>query len=375
MFFGLFTLLFWVAFLLETSFAATNIIALAAFVAAIASIVAATRPVSSALDDCGENRWPPGKLILIAAAAGLGASTNLIDDVTLYWLVLVAAAAVLIVGLRSDFRPGEQPERRGGEGPLWPLAALCIAAAAIVLVSHRPDADDEFFLRIALSFLERPNASLADITIIQSAYGLASYYGFAAWFSRLTGLPLLDIYYLIFQPIAAVLSVMANYRLFRELTARPIVATAVVIAVYLLWADMHTAPGNFAYVRLFQGKAVFTIVVVPMVLTYAIRNFRHRGWRTPLLLNLCGRGGNRPNAVGNNRSGDIPPVGVAVFVCRNLAAHYRRQLTVYVCWSGVRLAAHIFCRLPAVAADLYSDPARGRGCPDGQSNARSDPRQ
>ena len=254
-FFGLFTLLYWAVFLLKTSFAVANFVALAAFVAASASIVTITGPYSDATDETSENQWPPNKIFFVAAAAGLGAATNLIDNVTLYWLVLVAAAAMLIVGVRSDFRPGKQQRLRGDDRPLWPIAALCISAVAIVLVSHRSDADDEYYLKIALAFLESPNASLADIKIIQSAYGLASYYSFAAWFSKLTGLPLLDIYYLIFPSIAAALSVMAYYRLFKELTARPIVATAVVIAVYLLWADMHTAPGNFA-VSVRSGRGI-----------------------------------------------------------------------------------------------------------------------
>ena len=285
-YFGLYTLLYWVAFLFGANAAVIDTVAIVAFIAACPSIFTLRHPVQNGAPQLKIDRaqWPLGKLICVAVAAGIGAATNLIDSVTVYWLFLVAAALVLIVGLKVELRYVDRPYPSVGATQVWAVAGLCVVAASIVLISHRPDADDEYYLAISLAFLENPEMSLSEIGILRSAYGLASYYNFVAGFARLTGLPLLDIYYLVFPAVAGALSVLANFRLFKEITDQPMAATIVVLAVYLLWADMHTAPGNFAFVRLFQGKAIFTIVVVPLLFAYAIRIFRDPGWRTPLLL-------------------------------------------------------------------------------------------
>ena len=67
------------------------------------------------------------------------------------------------------------------------------------------------------------------------------------------------------------LAVLAYYGLFRRLGGNYAgVLTLMTVIILILWADKHQAPGNDAFVRLYQGKSIFYAVVCPYLLSSAI---------------------------------------------------------------------------------------------------------
>jgi hypothetical protein len=155
----------------------------------------------------------------------------------------------------------------------------------MTLISHRTDADDEYYVSVAVALLDQAEIPLKNIAIIHSAYALDSYQAIIAWISALCGVPLLQVYYLVAPAFVAFVSVFIAYRLFFELSPHRAMLTACIfVFVLICWGDLHRSPGNFAYVRLFQGKAVFFLAIAPLMLVHAIRIYKRADTVSSVLL-------------------------------------------------------------------------------------------
>jgi hypothetical protein len=96
----------------------------------------------------------------------------------------------------------------------------------------------------------------------------------------LTPLRVLDVAHILFPALAAVLLVLAQARLIRLLApGRWLLATAMLVAVLLCVGEPHRSYGNFAFVRLFQGKAILLSVMLPLVAATALEFALAPGWR------------------------------------------------------------------------------------------------
>src|SRR6188768_2238214 len=94
--------------------------------------------------------------------------------------------------------------------------------------------------------------------------------------SYITGLPLLDSYYLLVPAIMSALTVIITYRLLRELIPEGwFIAMLFFFVVMLTWGDVHRTLANFGFVRMFQGKSVLVSTVVPALFLYFL--LRERG--------------------------------------------------------------------------------------------------
>ena len=81
----------------------------------------------------------------------------------------------------------------------------------------------------------------------------------------------MQVYYLVVPALAAMLSVLAWHGLFRHVDSnRAALLTLMTVVVLILWGDGHRSPGNFAFVRLYHGKAIFYVVVCPYLVSSAI---------------------------------------------------------------------------------------------------------
>lgn len=180
---------------------------------------------------------------------------------------------------RSD--RGSAGLARGGLGELL-LWALAFASVALTLTLHRPDTDDTFYANVAVSAVDFPHEPLLSrdtlhgvvgapfknavykATSIELATGLAS---------ALLGVETLAVYYLGTPALWALLLPLALARLFRLLDGERW-PWAVLAAFVLLALDGGGGRGSFAdfaFPRLFQGKAVFVSVLAPVVLAHGIR--------------------------------------------------------------------------------------------------------
>jgi hypothetical protein len=171
---------------------------------------------------------------------------------------------------RRVSRGNPDPDSRAGrsaEIQLWLLAA---AAVVLTLVSHRPDVDDAFYMNAAVSTADAPGQALlsldgmhgiAGLPLYLPVYRVHSFELLNGALSYLTGIPVIYCFHWLSAAAAALLAPLAWATLFRILTPRQWLASVVTLAVVLIAAgETHRWYGNFAFVRLWQGKAVFLTV-------------------------------------------------------------------------------------------------------------------
>lgn len=156
------------------------------------------------------------------------------------------------------------------------LCSFILIAVLFTLCMHRPDADDEAYLGMAVLVLDFVHLPLQEIpTGGYKKYFLSSFHTLQAGITYLTGIPLLISYYFIVPSIVAVCSVLIHWRVLRHLVQhRWIMGMIFFFIVMLVWGDVHRTHANFGFVRAFQGKAGFVMVIVPGILFYFLK-FQH----------------------------------------------------------------------------------------------------
>jgi hypothetical protein len=218
--------------------------------------------------------------------AALGALL-FVQSYTLRYVVLaVALAAIWMMGRVSAYSP-TAPSNKPAAAPLRgahnSIALLLLTAAVvlIVLCANRSDFDDAEYIQSAIQTIRHPDkgvftfdASLG--TVLDrfrfAPYRLTSYETFVGLLATLTGMDILDVYYLLVPGAAAALSVLTAFIFLRWfLPLRwTIVAVVLFIAVALAWGESHVAFGNRMYVRLFQGKGLLIAITSPMAILMAM---------------------------------------------------------------------------------------------------------
>ncbi len=205
-----------------------------------------------------------------------------------WWTVLLLGAALVVLVLLEApiFRAAVRG--RGREIALWTLAVACIA---LTLVSHRADLDDAFYVNLAVGASDAPDQPLlrrdtlhgvAGPPVFSPVYRAHSYELWNGALAFLSGIPAIYCFHWVSASLAALLVPLALARLLRLLTPRRwLSAVAAVVFVLVASGETHRWFGNFAFVRMWQGKAIFLFVFMPLVYAYAIdfglRPSR-RGW-------------------------------------------------------------------------------------------------
>lgn len=161
-----------------------------------------------------------------------------------------------------------------------------VAAVAFTAVVHRPDADDAYYTSVPVSLMDQPRAPMlqADtmhgdplLPLLGPYYRTVSYEVLIGVVAFLTGSDPRFTYYAVMPLLFAAMLVLVNWLCLRRLAPRgAAVGVAVTCLAMMVWGDVHHSFGNFAFVRLFQGKAVLVSVCVPAILYYAMR-FTERG--------------------------------------------------------------------------------------------------
>jgi hypothetical protein len=221
-------------------------------------------------------------LRVVVLAAGVVAAVSFVtqpDVLRLWWSSVVVLGLAAVAYCFRDAPPIAAAERdRYSEMLLWLLAA---AAVVVTLISHRPDDDDAFYVNVAVAAADAPGRALLSVDTMHGIPGLPlhlpvyrvhSYELFNAALSYLTGIPALYSFQWLSAGFAALLIPLAHARLFRILTPRWWLATvATLMFVLVAVGETHRWYGNFAFVRLWQGKSIFLSVFLPLVYAYALR--------------------------------------------------------------------------------------------------------
>jgi hypothetical protein len=208
------------------------------------------------------------------------------DVVVLWWSTVGLLAAAGAWTLRTPAaHAAPDPPGRGGEIFLWSLGIAC---ALFTLTLHRFDIDDAFYANIAVAVADEPSRALfsadtllgaAELPIHNPIHRVLTLELLNGAVSKLTGLPALICLHVLTAGLAALLAPLAYARLFRELLperAAWMAAVAATLVVLLVAGDTHRSFGNYAFVRLWQGKAIFLTVALPLIYAYAVR-FAARG--------------------------------------------------------------------------------------------------
>ncbi len=214
------------------------------------------------------------------------------SPLALWWVAVAVLAVATLASLRQVPAPSAPLARgRGLEASLWTLALGC---AALALLAHRPDLDDAFYLNLAVAAVDQPQAALlaedtlhgiAGLPVHHPVYRVHTWELWNALWSWLTGVPVIAMFHWVSASLAAALVPLAWARLFRRLVpAYWLAAVCVLVFVLVVVGDVHRGYGNFAFVRIWQGKSVLLSVVLPVVAACAIDFARAPSWRRGLLL-------------------------------------------------------------------------------------------
>ncbi len=229
----------------------------------------------------------------LGAAAGIAAVFAWWIATPWVWAVWCAALGIAAVRhvVREPVAGAPPAHSRGREVALWATAAAC---ALYALVAHRVDADDVFYVNLAVAAIDRPDLPLlavdtlhgrSDLPIhfpIYRVHSLELAYAAIAW---ITGLPAILAFHVVGAAAAGAAAPLAHAVLLRTLAPRHWLAiTLATVYVLVVVGEPHRWFGNFAFVRIWQGKAIALSVFLPLVAAWAIRFARQPTGRHGALL-------------------------------------------------------------------------------------------
>ena len=230
--------------------------------------------------------------ILALAIVWVGLPSAGLPYTVFWWIALLAMCSAWMWNLRS--RPHVTSDDNTDKHATWVFLLVVVAAVCVTLFASRPDADDAFYRSISATLLRYPQQPvllhdtlyrLPDGPILLQFYRLSNYDVLVAALARLTGVDHLVIAYLGLPSLFAAFSVLGwAYLLRRIVPARWPWVLLILFLVVLALGEVHRDYGNFAFVRLFQGKSILVTGMVPVVAGSALRFARYGGTRHWLLL-------------------------------------------------------------------------------------------
>jgi hypothetical protein len=181
------------------------------------------------------------------------------------------------------------------EGSLLALGTA-LAAAIFSLFIVRPDADDEYFLSRAVWTAQHGRIPLKDVIFTNQAVKqipaespVSSIEVLIGALARLFGVSAASFTYYIALPVFTFLAVWAVWLLIRRWAPGRYVLCFAVAMVYLAWSGTSSASfGSFHLVRMWQGKAAFASLMVPLLYVYLTQWAEHRSRRNLLIVVAAG---------------------------------------------------------------------------------------
>jgi hypothetical protein len=255
-----------------------------------------------------EVEWPRRRLALVLggyalAAVGAAAVYAFADARwTFVWLVLFLAAATG-AGLAFLRTTGLVRLELADDGArAWPGALVALAwAGALAVLSLflvRPDADDTQYVHLSTWIAEHGEFPLRDTLFSDQVFPaviyppLSSFEALIGAVAGAVGASAPDATYFFVPPLATALGVLALWRLLRTWRA-PMVGLALsTTTVFLLMAAQeHRTLGNLFVGRIWQGKIVFLVVLVPLLFVLLQAYAERPTWRQGVLLVAAGAAG------------------------------------------------------------------------------------
>ncbi len=217
------------------------------------------------------------------------------------------ALAVLTVAVTAGFVAVKGPSlleryEEVDKLTLFSLLLISLVGALLGLLSFRPDPDDFYYAPNAVYYLKNPGASMGFIVhfiqsespIISRVWGTSLPYEYArAAVAYITGADFLTVYYFFTSTLVGGIIPLSYFYLLAQLTNsihKAVFGTFVAVALVLFMGDTHRAPGNFAFVRAFQGKTLLIAAGIPLFSGATLEFFREASVRAWILLFVTATG-------------------------------------------------------------------------------------
>ena len=225
----------------------------------------------------------------MAAAVIAAVAAQAWAPVWIFWLIAAGAA------LAWTARAGDRRTSADRSGALTAAAwAVALAVASMLVVD--PDADDTYYVRQATWIAEHGRFPVRDTLFSDERFEAiffppwSSLEALAGTVARAAGTSAPGILYLGVTPLATALAVLALWRLLRAWAApMPAVALSTALVFLLVAAcDSQRTVGAFFITRIWQGKAVFVAVLIPVLFTLLHDHAERPTRRTLVLLAAAG---------------------------------------------------------------------------------------
>lgn len=210
------------------------------------------------------------------------------------WLLAglsVAATAVWLwkTGRGTPLKPA--PPRAFPFGSLMAAGAAALAAL-VSLYLVRPNGDDTYYVSRSVWTAQHGLIPLRDVLFTHQASKpivgeppLSSIEVAIGAVARLFGVQAGSVTYLVALPVLTFFAVWAVWMLVRRWATRRYEAVFTVAMVYLVWSGASGASfGSFHLVRMWQGKAAFVSLMVPLLYVYLTDWAERRSRRNLVLL-------------------------------------------------------------------------------------------
>jgi hypothetical protein len=294
---------------------------------------AASRPAGSPAGTLGKSYLTVAAVICGLAAGAAAAWHTSGVPWRWTWIFGALSVALTVAALRAR---GELPVAPVvGQSPRGSLLALLTAAglAGFSLFIIHPNGDDAYFVSRSVWTAQHGRIPIDDVVFTNQAVRhiageppVGSIEVLNGALARLLGVSAGTFTYYVALPVATFFAVWAAWLLIRRWApARPALCFATA-TVYLLWSGVGKHPiGSFHLARMWQGKAVFVSVLVPLLYAYLTHWAEHRSRRSLLLAVAASIG-----AVGLTSAAVmvVPLMGAAVVAALLLAGRMKRALGV-----------------------------------------------
>jgi hypothetical protein len=266
----------------------------------------------------------------------------------LWVLHVIAAAAVAAIWIRRRRVPPPGAQWSPAAVTAWSLAA---ALGLTTLFISRPDLDDFNFFHRALVQVGRPSSpfsfgdtshNVPGLPLGSFVHSTVSYEYLVSLLADSVGLDPLWAYQNLACLVAAALVPLAYVAVAEELGLRgwrSVALAAAAVLFLLLDGNTHRSFGNFAFVRLWQGKCILVTLLLPVALAFALRFFRRPN--APAFLWLCSL-----SVVG------VGLTGSAVFLIPALLLAVSAALLAVNTWSAENLRAAILVNVAGAYCTL-----------------------
>ena len=200
----------------------------------------------------------------------------------LFWIILSIINILIIVNIKESSK-NHNFQNDKISIKLASIFVIILSSIVVLLVlgSARPDADDALYISIASSALDYPEKMIlgfdslykTDFSILaQKLHTGQSIEYFVAFISKIFGLQIHDLYYILFPIFFGILGIGTNYILAREFIdiKSSIVFIFVLIVILCFYGDGHRTFGNFSFNRMQQGKSIYLWCIVPLLIKHVI---------------------------------------------------------------------------------------------------------